>query len=131
MTSNSNTITATTITTNEDSTLFLSNNLQDLDHITNEANFMMESTDLKVTDSLPDINENKIGYYLLNKLLIHDNLRYSLLTNNFKPNRKYSFPTLYSNDLKHSYRFLINWLNNNSFLVCSLYIEGNYGINCL
>ncbi|CAF1511111.1 unnamed protein product [Rotaria magnacalcarata] len=46
-----------------------------------------------------------------------------------RPGRKYSFPTLYLDDHKHSGRFLINWLNDNSFLVYSPYIEGAYCIN--
>ncbi|CAF2422080.1 unnamed protein product [Rotaria sp. Silwood2] len=44
---------------------------------------------------------------------------------------KYSFPTLYSDDRKHFRRFLINWLNDHSFLVYSPYIEGGYCINCV
>ncbi|CAF4550281.1 unnamed protein product, partial [Rotaria sp. Silwood2] len=130
-TSNSNTVAATTISTNEDSNLFLSNDPENLDYITDEANFGVESNELKVIDSRPDTNKNDIGYYLFNKLPIDDYLKYSLLTNHFKPNGKYSFPILYSDDNKHSRRFLINWLNNYSFLVYSPYIEGSYCINCI
>ena len=119
LTPNSNTATAMTITTSDDSNLFLSNDPQDLDHVANEANFLVKSTDLKVINSLSETNKNDISYYLLNKLSIGVNLKYSLLTNHLKPNRKYSFSTLYSNDHKHSRRFPINWLNDNSFFVYS------------
>ena len=108
LTSNSNTATAMTITTSDDSNLFLSNDPPDLDHVANEANFLVKSTDLKVINSLSKTSKNDISYYLLNKLSIGVNLKYSLLTNHFKPNRKYSFSTLYSNDHKHSRRFPIN-----------------------
>ena len=102
LTSNSSTITATTMTTNKDSNLFLPNDPQDLDHVTSEVNFVAENTDFEVIDSLPDTDKGDIGYYLFKKLPVDDNLKYSLLTNHFKPNIKYSFPTLYSNNRKHS-----------------------------
>ncbi|CAF2610903.1 unnamed protein product [Rotaria sp. Silwood2] len=123
------TITATT--TNDDSSLFLSSDPEDLGQVSDEVNFNVESNELKVINARPDTNTNDIGYYVLNKLSIDDHLKYSLLTNYFKPDRKYSFPTLYSDDHKHSRRFMINWLNDNSFLVYSPYIEGGYCINCV
>jgi hypothetical protein len=109
--------------------LFLSSDHQDLDQVSDGVNFSVASNQLKVINSRPDTNTNDIGYYLSNKLSIDDHLKYSLLTNHFKLDKKYSFPTLYSDDHKYSRRFLINWLNNNSFLVYSSYIEGSYSIN--
>ncbi|CAF4522350.1 unnamed protein product [Rotaria magnacalcarata] len=124
--------TATTITTNnDDSNAFLSSDPEDLDQVSEEVNVSVETNELKIINSRPDTNKNDIGYYASSKLLIDDNLKYSLLTKHFKPDRKYSFPTLYSDDHKHSRRFLINWLNDNSFLVYSPYIEGAYCINCV
>ena len=135
LTSNSNAPTTadSTITTNDDSNSLLLNDSQELDNVTNENedNDEGEGIELKVIDSLPNTNKSDIGYYLFNKLPIDDNLKYSLITNHFKPNRKYSFPTLYSNDRKLWRRFLVNWLNDNSFLVYSPYIEGGYCINCV
>ncbi|CAF1086982.1 unnamed protein product [Rotaria sordida] len=129
---NSNTLVVITNTTNNDgSNLFLSNDSEHLDQLNVELNISVEGNGLKVIDSRPDTNKNDIGYYLLNKLSINDELKYSLLTNHFKPDRKYSFPTLYSNDHTCSRRFLINWLNDNSFLVYSPYIESGYYINCV
>ena len=126
--------TATTITTNnDDSSVFLSSDPEDLDQVSvnDEVNVSVETDELKVTNSRPDTNKNDISYYASSKLSIDNNLKYSLLTNHFKPDRKYSFPTLYSDDHKHSRRFLINWLNDSSFLVYSPYIEGAYCINCV
>ena len=66
---------ATTITTNnDDSSVFLSSDPEDLDQVSDEINFSVQSNELKVTDSRPDTNKNDIGYYLLNKLSIDDNL---------------------------------------------------------
>ncbi|CAF4526578.1 unnamed protein product, partial [Rotaria sp. Silwood2] len=124
-------IAITNATNNDDSNLFLSNDSEHLDQLNVDLNISIESNELKVIDSRPDTNKNDIGYYLLNKLSIIDELKYSLLTNHFKPNRKYSFPTLYSDDHTCSRRFLINWLNDNPFLVYSPYIEGGYCINCV
>ena len=76
------------MTTNKGSNLFLSNDPQDLDHVTSEVNFVAENTDFKVIDSLPDTNKGDIGYYLFKKLPVADNFKNSLLTNHFKPNRK-------------------------------------------
>jgi hypothetical protein len=132
LTSNSNTSATTAITTtmaNDDSGLFLSSNPEDEDF--DEVNSHIESNDLKVVNSRPNTNRNDVGYYLLNKLSIDDHLKYSLLTNHFKPDRKYSFSTLYSADHKYSRRFLIHWLNDNSFLVYLPYIEGSYCIHCV
>ncbi|CAF1132163.1 unnamed protein product [Didymodactylos carnosus] len=134
VTLNSNTPATTAITattTNDDSSLFLSSDPEDLDQLSDEVNFGVESNELKMTNSRPDINTNDIGYHASNKLSINDHLKYSLLTNHFKPDREYSFPTLYSDDRKHSRRFIINWLIDNSFLVYSPYIEGSYYINCV
>ena len=120
LTSNSNTPATTiitTTTTNDDSNLFLSSDPEDLDQVSDEVNFSVESNELKVTNSRPDTNTNDIGYYVSNKLSIDDHLKYSLLTNHFKLDRKYSFPTLYSDDHKYSHQFLINWLNDNLFLL--------------
>ncbi|CAF1401768.1 unnamed protein product [Rotaria sordida] len=107
----------TTTTTNDDFNLFLSSDPEDLDQVSDEVNFSVESNELKVTNSRPDTNTNDIGYYVSNKLSIDDHLKYSLLTNHFKLDRKYSFPMLYSDDHKYSRQFLINWLNDNSFLL--------------
>ena len=105
-TSNSSTSTPTTITTTtDDSSLFLSNDPDDLDQINDEVDSGVKSNgvksnELKVINSRPDTNTMDIGYYLSNKLSIDDHLKYSLLTNHFKPDKKYSFPTLYSVDHK-------------------------------
>ncbi|CAF0782449.1 unnamed protein product [Adineta steineri] len=122
---------ASTTTTTDGTNLFISDEPEDLDQIQEEVNSSVEDNELKVINSRPDTNTTDIGYYLSNKLSIGDHLKYSLLTNHFKPDRKYPFPTLYSVDRKYSRRFLINWLNDNPFLVYSPYIEGGYCINCV
>ena len=73
LTPNWNTPAATT-TNNDDFSLFLSSDPEDLDQVSDEINFSVQSNELKVTDSRPDTNKNDIGYYLLNKLSIDDNL---------------------------------------------------------
>ncbi|CAF1514305.1 unnamed protein product, partial [Rotaria sordida] len=105
LTQDSNTLATTTITTtatNADSSLFLSSDPEDLGQMSDEVNFNVESNELNVIHSRPDTNPNDIDYYVLNKLSIDDHLKYSLLTNHFKPDNKYSFPTLYSDDREHS-----------------------------
>ncbi|CAF2032739.1 unnamed protein product [Rotaria magnacalcarata] len=78
--------TATTITTNDgDSNAYLSSDPKDIDQVREEANVSVETNKLKVINSRPDTNKNDIGYYASSKLLIDDNLKYSLLTNHFKP----------------------------------------------
>ena len=118
---------------NADSDLNLVNNPAHSDDVLDQldSDSDIESSELKVINSRSDTNKNDIGYYLFNKLSIDDYLKYSLLTNHFKPDGKYRFPTLYSADHKHSRRFLMNWLNDSSFLVYSPYIEGCYCINCV
>ncbi|CAM4768899.1 unnamed protein product [Rotaria magnacalcarata] len=129
--SSSNTPTTTITIMNDDSSLGVSSDSQNLNNVIVEPDCAAESNELNAIDSRPDTNNKDIGYYILNKLPIDDNLKYSLLTNHFKPNGKYSFPTAYSNDQKTSRRFLISWLNDNSFLAYSPYIEGCYCINCV
>ncbi|CAF1615617.1 unnamed protein product [Didymodactylos carnosus] len=134
LTPDSNTPAATTITattTNDDSSLFLSIDPEGLDQLSDKVNFGVESNELKMINSLPDTNTNDIAYHVSYKLSIDDHIKYSLLTNHFKPDEKYSFPTLYSDDHKHSRRFMINWLIDNSFLIYSPYIEASYCINCV
>ncbi|CAF1476153.1 unnamed protein product, partial [Rotaria sordida] len=123
--------TVTITTTNDNSSLLLSSDPADLEQISDEVNVIIESNELEVINSRPDTNTNDIGYYLSNKLPIDDHLKYSLLTNHFKPDRKYPFPMVYSDDHKYTRRFLINWLIDNSFIVYSPYIEGSYCINCV
>ncbi len=67
---------------NDDSSLFLSSDPEDLDHVGDGVNISVEidSNELKVIDSRPDTNKNDIGNYLSNKLSIDDNLKYPLLT---------------------------------------------------
>ncbi len=72
---------ATTNTMNNDnSSLFLSSDPEDLDHVSDDVNISVKSNELKVIDSRPKTNKNDIGNYLSNKLSIDDNLKYSLLT---------------------------------------------------
>ncbi len=65
---------------NDDSSLFLSSDPEDLDHVGDDVNISVGSNELKVIDSRPDTNKNDIGNYLSNKLSIDDNLKYPLLT---------------------------------------------------
>jgi len=65
---------------NDDSSLFLSSDPEDLDHMGEDVNISVGSNELKVIDSRPDTNKNDIGNYLSNKLSIDDNLKYPLLT---------------------------------------------------
>jgi len=124
---------STILMTNADSDLSLVNNPAHSDDVLDQldSDSDIESSELKVINSRSDTSKNVIGYYLFNKLSIDDYLKYSLLTNHFKPDGKYRFPTLYSADHKHFRRFLMNWLNDSSFLVYSPYIEGCYCINCV
>jgi hypothetical protein len=63
---------------NDDSSLFLSSDPEDLDHVGDDVNISVGSNELKVIDSRPDTNKNDIGNYLSNKLSIDDNLKYPL-----------------------------------------------------
>jgi hypothetical protein len=61
LTSNSNTSATTAITTtmfNDDSSLFLSSNPEDLDQMIDEVNSHIESNELKVVNSRPNTNRN-------------------------------------------------------------------------
>ncbi len=78
---NSNKPAATTNTmNNDDSSLFLSSDPEDLDNVSDDVNISVGSNELKVIDSRPLTNKNDIGNYLSNKLSIDDNLKYPLLT---------------------------------------------------
>ncbi|CAF4579543.1 unnamed protein product, partial [Didymodactylos carnosus] len=78
---------------------------------------------------VPEANHFDVGYYLFIKSQINDDLKYSLLTNHFKPDNKYKFPTLKGEDRNR--HFQLKWLTENPFLVYSPYIEGCYCINCV
>jgi hypothetical protein len=65
---------------NDDSSLFLSSDTEDIDHVGDDVNISVRSNELKVIDSRPHTNKNDIGNYLSNKLSIDDNLKYPLLT---------------------------------------------------
>ncbi len=49
---------------NDDSSLFLSSDPEDLDHMGDNVNISFGSNELKVIDSRLDINKNDIGNYL-------------------------------------------------------------------
>ncbi|CAF1491778.1 unnamed protein product, partial [Didymodactylos carnosus] len=78
---------------------------------------------------VPEANHFDVGYYLFIKSQINDDLKYSLLTNHFKPDNKYKFPTLKGEDRNR--HFQLKWLTENPFLVYSPCIEGCYCINCV
>ncbi len=79
LTPNSNTSAATTNTmNNDDSSLFLSSDSEDLDQVGDDVKIGVEINELKVIDSRSETNKNDIGNYLSNKLSMDDNLKYSL-----------------------------------------------------
>ena len=82
-----------------------------------------------VVDSRPDAHEIDIGYHLSLKTHLADDVKHRLLTDPFRPNKKYAFPERHDKNGAVR-RFMHNWLLEHPFLSYSPFLEGAFCAAC-
>lgn len=84
---------------------------------------------VNIIDSDPDTHESDIGFQLSLNISLSDKIKYELLTNPFRPDKKYVFPSQHGKNGTVR-RFMTNWLVQHPCLSYSPYYEGAFCSAC-